>query len=541
MNLDSIIREAFTLLQNVCNVSESELIAASDNTNNRQEFFLPKRSGGRRLIVSPHATEKFIQTRLLHRFFTRLLKRHNYYWCPGDTKLGPTRVRDERQSVCHQQSVRPLFSHYLHGGRLRRNVKTALLPHTHFETPYVMRFDLADAFGSVRTEHVKGILHRILLDEVEAAYVAYQERLKLVSVLRDNGESAREAWKKIKAMVPEQPPYEIGHGFDFEKFDEWCRSVEIAIMELGVSAAFENYPWFDIATNAPRLSRRLWKKPILGYPKHPLFPANQCLEFRKLIRQAATSGILVPETEIPQILNVFLEHVLEFVTHQGVLPQGFPTSGILLNLVISDCRLMETLRRCDPAIRDVSIYVDDIVVTYNRRPDEFAKRNIQDTIARSGIFSPNTSKTAWYDLRSGRAAMLGLALNRRIARAGEPGLLKQLYGDFSVTRGLERAERQGRNWKQTFLTLPKATQKRYRGFLHSLTIKEGTKEEIRAKFAKELAIANGYHGHIMSVYGWPVMFMPASLRDVVHAFRQKYHTPVLERKRHNEPPHHQMG
>lgn len=543
----SVIREAFTLLMRVCNVSERELADAFNTTSERRMFYLPKRSGGSRKIVAFHPDEALVQSRLLHRLLTRLVKRHNYYWSlseqPKERGLSLRRLEKEKGMICGQESIRPLFSPHIHGGRLKRNVRTALLPHTAFETPFVMKFDLQDAYGSITRAHLEPMLRRILLGEIDAYYLAYEERLKVVGDARAFMEDAKAAWGEVFPYLPKPmlsiPPITASRRAH-RKYLRWHKRVGDVIAQHNLVHILGKWEvWMSFA--AGRFNHLpIGKDALNGYPRHPLFPANSCSEFRTLIRNAVFGMKSLSTAGITDVVEVFLQHVLDFVTHDGVVPQGAPTSGLLLNLVLSDSGVLEEIRSMR-GVKELTIYVDDMIVTFDRRPSEEVLRNISDTVLRSGIFRLNDRKTRVHDLRAGAAHMLGARLNRRVARDGEPEQQKAIRVGYSGDiRGLANNRRKKREWFQTFLTLPKATQKRYRGFLHSLTIKEGTVEEIREKFARELAIANGYHGHIMSVYGWPVMFMPASLRDVVHAFRQKYHTPPLERKRHNEPPHHHL-
>jgi hypothetical protein len=317
----------------------------------------------------------------------------------------------------------------------------------------------------------------------------------------------------------------LGDHEEVMKYYEWHDEVRELIESFGLSQVFDSSMIANILEGQGRPTLYLPKMTLADYPKYSLFPANACPSFRKIIREAVANDKPLNETGVPEILQTFLDHVIEFTTHDGALSQGFPTSSILLNLVISDKGLLEDLRHCDPQIKSVSVYVDDIVLTHNRRPDAFVMSKIEQVIERSGIFRANRKKTRWFDLRFRSVDLLGVKLNRRPAVGDEPERINLMNGNCGIIRGRARAERLAHRWMQTFITLSKEKQKKYRGVLHRLTISDGDE--------KEIAQANGYHGHIVSVYGWPVTFMPSSLRKVVQAFRDKYHTPPLQRKRWN--------
>lgn len=531
MDSESVNRGAFALLKQVCRVTEEQLIDAFGNTENRTIFFLPKRNGGKRKIVASHRAEKLVQTRLLRHFFTRLLKRHDHYYRPYDNHWRSVgTVEQERLAVLHQPAVARLFSNHIHGARLERNTKTALAVHT-AETPqFVMKFDLRDAFGSVTTESLRNVLRQILLDEVSAYYKAYEERLLIVSEARTFMEQAKADWEKVAPHIQgRMPRFEItSTKKEVRRYFRWCAHVEKLISDKGFRYLLDRGLWRNFEAGDYNYLP-IGKQALKGYPKHPLFPANSCPELRKLIQEAVFARKPIEETAIPQILDTFLDHVLQFVTHEGVLPQGSPTSGILLNLVISHGGVLEAIE--EKFWRgSVSIYVDDLILTLRHRPDKSLFETVEKTILATGLFQPNRAKTKLYDLREGSAPVLGLKLNRRpVGKAGEDELrmIESAKGEqYHRPRGFAKAVRTGRPWMITTVTLPKKTQKKYRKILHQAVRFGCTREQ--------LALANGYYGHIVSTYGWFHMLMPSSLRGVVLQFREKYHIPPLDKKRWNE-------
>lgn len=269
---------------------------------------------------------------------------------------------------------------------------------------------------------------------------------------------------------------------------------------------------------------------IHDYPRYPLFPTVQCSAFRKLIRDAVTAGIPLGKSTVPKIINCLVDQIVQLVTYEGATPQGAPTSGFLLNLVLSHSKALEKLFGVHEAYLEMkhpteraSIFVDDLIVRSIKRPTKEMINQLIVGIESTGIFKHHPKKIRVYDLRKGSVPILGMKLVRRPARIEERETLATTYPD--PPRGLARALNHKRIWFVNHLTLSKKKQRQYRGFLHYVNTHEVSSEEVSK--------ANGYHGHIVSTYGWPAVApftcMPASLRNEVQLFREKYHKPQEER------------
>ena len=89
-----------------------------------QEFRVPKRSGGNRVILAPAAPLKAVQRRILH----KLLRRLN----------------------CHPA---------VHGFERGRSIVTNALPHVRHAV--VIRMDLKDFFANTARERVRGYFYKI--------------------------------------------------------------------------------------------------------------------------------------------------------------------------------------------------------------------------------------------------------------------------------------------------------------------------------------------------------------------------------------------
>ncbi len=245
------------------------------------------------------------------------------------------------------------------------------------------------------------------------------------------------------------------------------------------------------------------------YLKYPLFANKHCFEFRKLIRGWIREGKTLEETPIAEIMHHFTSWLCTLVTHDGRTPQGVPTSGFLLNLVLSETKLLRTIAKSEDRNRKVSVYVDNFIITTMKKPDRHMIESINEMISLTGIFRNNPAKTKVYDLRNMSAPLLGMKLAKRKAGSDEMHWL-----DERTTRGLQRRKRLGGEWEITCLTLSKKRQKQYRAFLRRCVVGPVSDEQ--------MARANGYIGHIVSVYGWPVLHMPATLRRVVQDFRTTF-------------------
>ena len=260
-----------------------------------------------------------------------------------------------------------------------------------------------------------------------------------------------------------------------------------------------------------------------SYHRYPLFSNKKCLPFRALIRHAAVTCTTFEESIIPHIIDVLVLNITKLVSYNGRLPQGAPTSGFLLNLVISENKLLDDIHSTSGLYQKpnkgrggkVSIYVDDILISTRKKPTVETVHGVVESIRKSGIFEPNPKKIKLYDLRNQSAPVLGMKFAKNFE------LLKYTKQDFRhnahfLPRGLQRKALAKKPWTHTKLTLSQKKQKQYRAFLHYCTTKNVSEEEKNR--------AMGYLGHIFSVYTnkHDHASFPSSLKKIISRFCIKY-------------------
>lgn len=271
-----------------------------------------------------------------------------------------------------------------------------------------------------------------------------------------------------------------------------------------------------------------------SFLQHSLFPVGEQRELHALIWEAARANLPLAESIIPIVMKQLAEKLAQLFTYRGVLPQGAPTSGLLLNLAVTDSGLLrnldyalhasvfseglafpnyyfekEALRYSRNHKLALAVYVDDIAIALMKKPDPKLLARLEEAIAKTGIFRANTKKTRVYDLRPQSAPILGLKLVRRPLTAAEADKLEKRR-QSDRPRGYSRAQAQGRAFRLLSATLSKEKQKQYRAFFHRLAVSGGTDEEWKQ--------ADGCFGQIVSTYG-QLDRLPSSLKKAVQEFR----------------------
>lgn len=356
------------------------------------------------------------------------------------------RYAKEKEKVSWQAIFEHLLNPKMHGQIPKMSLKSAVQVHTKKNSLYLIKMDLKNAYPSVTTEVLEKMFFEIFIDECKAYYFAYLDRFGFKTT--KNNKTKRENFYRKTSTI-------------------------------------ENYP------------------------VSPLFPSNKFPRFRKWIRDIVKNDLKL-EDEIGETLQYFTEYLVRLFTFEGSLPKGAPTSGFLLNLVVSESKMLNGLTRGGEVC---SVYVDDILITTSKKPNYARINRLIVNISKSEIFKYNPQKVRIYDLRNKSGNVLGMKLVRRPLNQYEKNQIDTYPNNFK-TRGYQRADRTGRVFMKLVVSLSKKKQKQYRAFLHKVTTQTPS--------VKEKNKAMGYYGHIISVYGWPVMLMPASLATTVQSFREKF-------------------
>lgn len=245
-----------------------------------------------------------------------------------------------------------------------------------------------------------------------------------------------------------------------------------------------------------------------AYGRFPLFTNRECPEFRKLVREQGKAYADFADTALPEIARVLADLISELAMFKDELPQGAPMSGFLIALVVSEKKILSNF----PG--RASIYVDNIIVSTMKKPDQRMIEQTESLIQNTGIFILNKEKTKVYDLRNQSAPLLGMKLVKRFASEKEKGEMKNDIRWGYAPRGFCKRNKQGRRWEIKHLSLSQEKQKQYRAMIHKCIVGDPEPDFLNR--------VNGYIGHLVSIYGWPATHMPSCVSKLVHAYREKY-------------------
>ncbi|MEI6835508.1 MAG: hypothetical protein WCK59_01625 [Candidatus Falkowbacteria bacterium] len=504
-NQPTVEDAAVLLLARICRTTITVIGRAFDEVDSYQIHKKHKSSGGFRIIAEPPETLKFVQKRLLI-WLNRLSKRFDFY---NSKRRHNNRSYDQ---LVYKKVLEHTIDKRLHAQRNKSISTTAAALKVH--SNFLIEIDLKNAFPSVSAEFLQAILYPIFLDECNSYYypphqkLFYQKLMAISEIMKD----------KIG------PPPTINVSFRYryyqdEEFKTWKEALlkwnveaEKLLTELGFCKIhqYQDNSWI---VNGPL--GESWRVPLISkdsYPHYPLFSTRTCREFRNLIREVSGQERLLEASQIPEIIDYFTKYLVRLTTFHNSLPQGAPTSGFLLNLVISEMKLPEKIMTNfgNKWNSKLAVYVDNFFITSIKKPDEKLLSNIEQVVAQTGVFQLNPKKTKVYDLRCNSGPILGMKLTQRPATEKELIVIDKLK-----PCGYVKAKKSSRKWLITTTTLSQKKQKQYRAFLHHV-ITQSVSD-------KEISRAEGYHGHIVSVYGKNLENLPATLRGLVGAFRMKIH------------------
>ncbi len=358
-----------------------------------------KRSGGFRVLSVPPDDLKKVQRKLL-RWLSRLQKRTLYY-CSG------TYAGEQAYTLLSHKNIKEHFiDQFLHGSLQERSVSTAVKKHAVANDNFIVEFDFADAFPSVKREVIFSVLHDIFLEECKSYFYSYKDK------------KYRILGRRHKLNPVQNNPWKTTY----------------------VQKGFND-----------------------AYARFPLFSNKECPFFRRLVRTEAKAHERFEDTRMPEIAYALADLVAQIATHKGELPQGAPMSGFLLAVVLSEKKITHIFSG------DVSVYVDNIFVSTKKKPTEEMIRTAEERIQQTGIFVLNKKKTKVYDLRNQSAPLLGMKLVKRPARPDEMEQLRRFNYEYSP-RGFQKRDKTGRSWEVKHLSLAKDKQKQYRALIHKCII-----------------------------------------------------------------------
>lgn len=453
---------AHELLAKICDIKWEELSNAFGSINSYKPIVISKRNGKKRQLFVPPNELLFVQHKLLRNFLYKFIRKSNTSNPLIDPKL---------------MGFIPGKSHVQHS-----------IEHTKLHSNFVLKLDLKDAFSSVKEKDIHDFLESNLLYEISLYKRAYYERIKFFEV------------KKAGIIVGTkigQPPS------DKEKLLEWRKEGKAILIEL-----LPNYPKDELsAWDAVVSSREFkWQK---YYPSFPLFSNKEFPEFRKLVREEDDDKY--PNLS-SKIIKELVKKMVSLMTYEGALPQGAPTSGFLFNLIFSRCRVLDRIKELlshKNISFTFSVYADDLVIGFTKKPSKGLVKSITRLIKNSNIFIVNSEKTKLFDRASIAPAITGFRLIRRLAKQGE------IEEDIKAfVAGAKKRKEKGGEWIVDRISLPKNVQKKIRGLIHYATMNE-VADEIHSKI-------NGYLGYVCQAYGNSFKNIPNQLSIPIQRYAQKY-------------------
>ncbi len=353
--------------------------------------------------------------------------------------------------VFYKPGLKSFIDPRLYGSIKGKSVTSAARVHTFSNSNFLIELDIKNAFPSVKRNTVFEVLKKIIICEFKTYFETYK-----------------------------------ADKFIYKKFARGSRRR---------NTRYNNRPRYN---------------PL--YIRFPLFSNRDCYAFRSFVRSQAHKYEFFEDTRLEDIASNLAHLMTDLVTKDGSLPQGSPTSGMILNLIISD-KILPFLKlgfnHC------LSIYVDNILISSDKKPDQEMIDKIISQFEKDDLFKINTDKTCVYDLRNQSGHILGIKIVKRPARVDE--LAQMRWNNYkNAPPGLKKNDKHGltESWQKTHLTLCKKTQKLYRAKLHNCIVNEVDEDT--------LSKAHGYIGHLVSIYGWPYTHMPSCLSKVVDLFRKKY-------------------
>lgn len=534
---------AFKLLTDIAIVSKK---SAKVRQNEMSEVFAStvdyncykkkKRGGvGFRNIAEPPENLKVAQATILNKFLYQLwfrkiyLERFYYY----DVKLN-CYIKKSTKSDLWRDFYEQMDSVEYFFNLFDRRI-TGLLPRcsyvnhpfTHVVnsplTNFATTIDFKDAFPSIKKEHVIQSLEQVFIKEVEYYAKAYVSRLQFSALKKEHDLYQRtfndlakkdrlyqellmwcdtyvKVWRhrRTDSFLIDDWLTKGGHLYwkyvdkddvanilnQFDCYREYLR--EKAAKRLGKTTSY-----FDevLVKLASKISRYV-------YPmRHPLFGGRRgkykTVWFRQMIRDEVKTGKLnCPKSKA--IVKILAKQMAELLTYNGELPQGVPTSGLILCLIVSQQGVVQKLFDSVPKRipKTISIYSDDIVICTGNRPNEELKKHWSEVVESTGIFKMNYKKFRTIDRRQRAPAICGLKLIRKIVEGEE------ITFCLSV-KGAERAQKLGKKFITSSVAIAKKKQKQIRAMFHKGSFAD-VSDPIHAKLS-------GYVGYIHQVYGhkWP--------------------------------------
>ncbi len=207
-----------------------------------------------------------------------------------------------------------------------------------------------------------------------------------------------------------------------------------------------------------------------------LFPARDVSWFRKLIM----SKDQVEQTKGKEILKKFVALLLDLTLYREILPQGAPTSPMLLNIALHHAGILQKMNKILTKEFGtfrywLSVYVDDFTISTTTKPiTHEILRALSKTLEEGTSYHINPSKTLSFVATQGGALVTGLRLGSGT---------REVVGKDGITRNLPR------------ISVPKKELSRIRGIFR-VAIKRAQTGDLSMR-----PKVNGHIAHLIGIYG----------------------------------------
>lgn len=447
------------IIAKVCETDEQKLLEAFDGIDKYRPIIRTKRNGKQRKIFAPPDELLAVQKSLLKNFLYK--------------------------SVNPKATEHLKLNSRLMGFIPKKSCADHVLVHTKSYTRFILKIDIQNAFPSVSKKIIEDLLWSFIFSETKNYQEACEKR-KAFFVFHDAG-------KIISSKYGYPPKNKI-------RLAAWKRRAGLMLEQL-----VPGHYRYDRLVWAAVVRRHLWAK---YYPRLSIFVNQKFYEYRALIKDDE----LQSSSNSRQVLHELVSQISNLVTLDGAMPQGAATSGFLFDLIVSKLGLLgeiEAVINSFSRRNTLSMYADDIVIGFTKKPDKEIIKSIIRVVEKSRVFTINPEKTKLFDRRSIAPAITGFRLIRRQATADE------LESDVAAcVPGAKKRQNSGGAWYVDKISLPQKVQKKIRGLLHHATMNE-VDDTVHARI-------NGHVGTIAQAYGRSFKNIPNQLALPMRAYAKKH-------------------
>lgn len=419
------------LIAEMLGVYPGTITNAKENNNYRRWYKKKNNGKGYRPIDEPSKDLARAQSLIYQKLLMKIYKRDDLY---NEAIFGGVPFRSTRYNAMYHTTGSPKLFFY--------------------------RFDFKSAFPSVKREHVFSFWKKLLLHEVDLYRKQYRYYKEVLAPLRArspkrkaNGSRSRELdehqkrWRKYYEL--RSVARETG---DWSNYHRYKDNMLAALKNLKILKKYKKEgvkSWWDV------------------YNKNPLISNRTSKWFRKLVIDIDGKNNLLVQDIVDRAAKI-LSELTSMEGNKG-MAQGATTSMMMLNLIVSKEEVLPKIRKFFsdkyPTVpTKVSIYVDDITISTNKRLTLEDEKEIVRIVETIGIFKIAKEKTLRFDRVSHSPVVTGYRIvTKNLPSSHAEGLLESK--SKAVRKTAKNCLEKKRPWKVDTITVPKARLKKARGMI----------------------------------------------------------------------------